>query len=68
MEKMAVNQFKVRTNLRAGATYPDMSGVCNSSTTPPSNGQYPDMSGVCQGTNPPVSNLPSYPDMSGVCA
>ncbi len=71
MERKMMVQFKVRTDLRAGATtYPDMSGVCNTAvppTTPPT-GTYPDMSGVCNTTSGGGSpTLPSYPDMSGVC-
>jgi hypothetical protein len=73
MERNILMQYKVRTDIHAGATtYPDMSGVCNTATTPPSTGTtYPDMSGVCYGTTPPPPPPPptgaTYPDMSGVC-
>lgn len=65
-----VPQWKVRTNLRGGASaeYPDMSGVCDdASGVPPSSGggyvngvYYPDKSGVCgtTGTLPPTSAPP----------
>jgi hypothetical protein len=69
MENKAAVQFKVRTDLRAGATYPDMSGVCSTATTPPPQGGiFPDMSGVCAG-QPPPTNPPqaTFPDMSGTC-
>jgi hypothetical protein len=67
-----VPQFKVRTNVRGGAStggtvagvyYPDNSGVCSTSTTPPSSGTgagwvsgvyYPDNSGVCGGSGTPL--------------
>jgi hypothetical protein len=63
-----VPQMKVRTHLRGGADYPDMSGVCNdASTTPPTSGggyvngvYYPDKSGVCgTGTLPPTTTPPT---------
>lgn len=66
-----IPQMKVRTHLRGGADYPDMSGVCNSasSTPPTSGGTYPDRSGICNpaSSTPPTSGA-TYPDMSGVCA
>ncbi|MGW8249533.1 MAG: hypothetical protein ACWGO1_02735 [Anaerolineales bacterium] len=77
--RLAINnyvpQLKVRTHLRGGADYPDMSGVCNgTSSVPPTSGTtYPDMSGVCNsGTTPPTTgggyvNGVYYPDKSGVC-
>jgi hypothetical protein len=89
---VAVPQFKVRTNLRGGVTtqptggyvngvyYPDKSGVCSTSTVPPTTGggyvngvYYPDQSGVCGGTTPPPTTGGGYiggvyyPDQSGVC-
>lgn len=67
MEKKSANQFKVRTDLRAGATYPDMSGVCNSAAPQPGE-PFPDMSGVCSGQQPPLTSTPTYPDRSGYCA
>ncbi len=59
--------MKIHTNLKAGQTtgggyvngvyYPDMSGYCSGSTTPPTTGggyvngvYYPDMSGYCSST------------------
>lgn len=68
MEKKLVEQLKVRTNLRAGASYPDYSGVCNVAL-PPTNGTYPDNSYVCNGGTPPGSTPPTgqWPDMSGIC-
>jgi hypothetical protein len=75
MEKKTVPQIQVRSHVRSGAGggyvngvwYPDMSGVCGTSTTPPS--------------QPPVATPPIsppttgggyvggvwYPDRSGVC-
>lgn len=71
MEKMAVKQFNVRTNLRAGASYPDMSGVCKDALPPSGGGTYPpDYSYVCNGGTPPPGTTPptaGWPDMSGVC-
>jgi hypothetical protein len=89
---VAVPQFKVRTNLRGGVTtqptggyvngvyYPDKSGVCGTSTVPPTTGggyvngvYYPDQSGVCGGTTPPPTTGGGYiggvyySDKSGVC-
>lgn len=88
----AVPQLRVRTNLRGGVTtqptggyvngvyYPDKSGVCGSTSTPPAasggyvNGVfYPDQSGVCGGTTPPPTTGGGYvggvfyTDKSGVC-
>ena len=67
--KQYVPQIKVRTALRAGegggyvngVWYPDMSGSCGASTTPPPT------------TPPPTSgggyvNGVWYPDKSGTCA
>ena len=67
MEKKPVPQMQVRSDIRSGATgggyvngvwYPDMSGYCGSSTTPPP-------------TPPPSGggyvNGVWYPDMSGTC-
>jgi hypothetical protein len=71
--KQYVPQIKVRTALRAGegggyvngVWYPDMSGACGTSTTPPP-------------TTPPTPTPPTsgggyvngvwYPDQSGTCA
>jgi hypothetical protein len=73
MEKKTVPQIQVRSHVRSGAGggyvngvwYPDMSGVCGTSTTPP--------------TTPPSTLPPTYPsgggyvgsvwypDRSGVC-
>lgn len=69
MEKKSVVQFKVRTDLRAGATFPDMSGVCSGAgIRPPEGGVWPDMSGYCEGKQPPITSEPNFPDMSGYCA
>jgi hypothetical protein len=89
---LVVPQMKVCTNLRAGLTtqpsggyvngvfYPDQSGVCSTSTVPPSTGGgyvngvfYPDQSGVCGETSTPPTTGGGYvggvfyPDKSGVC-
>ena len=71
--KQYVPQIKVRTAVRAGegggtvnsVWYPDMSGACGESTTPPP-------------TTPPTPTPPTsgggyvngvwYPDVSGTCA
>jgi hypothetical protein len=91
-ELSTVPQFRVRTNLRGGADgggyvngvyYPDKSGICGTSPTPPpamgggwvSGVWYPDNSGVCGGTTTPTPpttgggyvNGVFYPDKSGVC-
>jgi len=71
METKIIPQMKVRSFIRAGADggyvdgvyYPDMSGTCGTSTTPPT--QPP--------TQPPASGGGYvggvyYPDMSGTCA
>jgi hypothetical protein len=78
-----IPQLKIRTNLRGGADYPDMSGVCNGTSTVPPSGEggyvngvyYPDKSGVCgtTSTTPPSTtgggyvNGVFYPDKSGTC-
>jgi hypothetical protein len=69
-----VPQLKVRTNLKGGqgggyvngVYYPDQSGVCGTSTTPPTSGggyvngvYYPDKSGVCGGTAPSTTTSPT---------
>ena len=65
--------MKVETSLKAGATYPDMSGYCGTSTTPPttSGATYPDYSGYCGTSTTPPAPVPpiasAYPDMSGYC-
>jgi hypothetical protein len=71
MEKKTVPQIQVRSHVRSGAGggyvngvwYPDMSGVCGTSTTPPSN---------TPPYYPPSSNGGYvggvwYSDRSGVC-
>jgi hypothetical protein len=67
--KKFVPQFKVRTAVRAGKSggyvggkyYPDMSGTCGSSTTPPPTTPTPPTSGGGY-----VGGA-YYPDRSGTC-
>ena len=71
METKVIPQMKVRSSIRAGAGggyvngvyYPDMSGTCGESTTPPPT--TPPPSG---GTGGGYVGGIYYPDMSGTCA
>jgi hypothetical protein len=68
--KQYIPQFKVRTAVRAGegggyvngVWYPDMSGACGTSTTPPPSQPTPPTSGGGY-----VGGV-WYPDRSGTCA
>lgn len=65
-------QIKIRSGLRAGESggyvngvyYPDMSGTCGSSTTPPPSGTTPPPS---SGSGGGYVGGVYYPDKSGTC-
>ena len=70
MEMNVISQMKVRSAIRAGGDggyvdgvyYPDMSGTCGASTTPPPTEPPPD-----SGTGGSWVGGVYYPDMSGTC-
>ncbi len=59
--------FKVRTDVRGGAYWPDMSGVCNSAQPPAPTPPQPLPPYPPQPVPPPLPKPPGVVDYSGYC-